>query len=324
MGEYFDSAYVAADGVILFYEDDDVSLQIPGKMGDMDIHTIGDGAFMESDTIQYVNLPYGLKSIGQNAFKGSRRLQCLNIPSTVEQFGNNAFAVCNDLEHLRIYSYEMDEQKYLEMKASCRCANSTVYIANGMIYDKRLRDAVSAASVGSANVVPDGIARLFMADNPNKYHKDTLNNMKQSCFGFDKRSPYISEYDSIKDLLSNPDFAETDALSEGKNDQYLKSEDTPEIEKTAILTFDDNKTKYENGVYYLLLDIVIGYHFWQSLVPVNYDGKLYYIYRRHFLSSKTNLNYIRNDVKVVSDTGENVILEEARRVYAKYKLLSIL
>ena len=27
MGEYFDSAYVAADGVILFYEDDDVSLQ---------------------------------------------------------------------------------------------------------------------------------------------------------------------------------------------------------------------------------------------------------------------------------------------------------
>ena len=88
MGEYFDSAYVAADGVILFYEDDDVSLQIPGKMGDMDIHTIGDGAFMESETIQYVNLPYGLKSIGQNAFKGSRRLQCLNIPSTVEQFGN--------------------------------------------------------------------------------------------------------------------------------------------------------------------------------------------------------------------------------------------
>ena len=69
---------------------------------------------------------------------------------------------------------------------------------------------------------------------------------------------------------------------------------------------------------------MIGYHFWQSLVPVNYDGKLYYIYRRHFLSSKTNLNYIRNDVKVVSDTGENVILEEARRVYAKYKLLSIL
>ena len=324
MGEYFDSAYVAADGVILFYEDDDVSLQIPGKMGDMDIHTIGDGAFMESETIQYVNLPYGLKSIGQNAFKGSRRLQCLNIPSTVEQFGNNAFAVCNDLEHLRIYSYEMDEQKYLEMKASCRCANSTVYIANGMIYDKRLRDAVSAASVGSANVVPDGIARLFMADNPNKYHKDTLNNMKQSCFGFDKRSPYISEYDSIKDLLSNPDFAETDALSEEKNDQFLKNENIPEIKKTAILTFDDTKTNHENGRYYLLLDIVIGYHFWQSLVPVSYDGKLYYIYRRHFLSSKTNLNYIRNDVKVVSDTGENVILEEARRVYAKYKLLSIL
>ena len=324
MGEYFDSAYVAADGVILFYEDDDVSLQIPAKMGDMDIHTIGDGAFMESDTIQYVNLPYGIKSIGQNAFKGSRSLKCLNIPSTVEQFGNNAFAECNNLEHLRIYSYEMDEQKYLEMKATCRCANDTVYIASGMIYDKRLRDAVNAALVGSANMVQDGIARLFMAYDPNKYNKDTLNSMKQPCFGFDKRSPYISEYDSIKDLLAKPDSVETDALSECKNDQFLKSENTPEIKKTAILTFDDNKTKYENGIYYLLLDIVIGYHFWQSLIPVNYEGKLYYIYRRHFLSSKTNLNYIRNDVKVVTDTGENVALEEARKVYAKYKLLSIL
>ena len=324
MGEYFDSAYVAADGIILFYEDDDVSLQIPGKMGDMDIHTIGDGAFMQSDTIQYVNLPFGIKNIGKNAFKGCRNLACLNIPVTAETFGEYAFTECPDLKHIRIYSYEVDEQKYLEMKASWRCSNNSVYIASDFSDDKRLKDAVSAASVGPANMIQDGIARLFMADNPNKYNKDTIRNMKQSCFAYDKRSPYISESDSIKDLLNNPDFAETDALSEDKNDHFLKSENTPEIEKTAILTFDDTKTKYENERYYLLLDIVIGYHFWQSLIPVNFDGKLYYIYRRHFLSSKTNLNYIRNDVRVVDGSGENLVMEEARKVYAKYKLLSIL
>ena len=213
--------------------------------------------------------------------------------------------------------------KYLEMKASWRCANGSVYIASEFADDKRLKDAVRAVSVGQENMIQDGVARLLMVDNPD-YYKNSLITMKRSCFGFDKRLAYISESDSIKDLLVNPDFAETDALSEGKNDQFLKSENTPEIEKTAILTFDDNKTKCENGRYYLVIDIVIGYHFWQSLVPVNFDGKLYYIYRRHFLSSKTNLNYIRNDVKIVSDSGENVVIEEARKVYAKYKLLSIL
>ena len=323
MGEYFDTAYVAADGIILFYEDDDVSLQIPGKMGDMDIHTIGAGAFMESDTIEYVSLPLGVKEIGQNAFKHCRNLKCLNIPSSIEKFGNDAFAECNDLKHIRIYSYEVDEQKYLEMKATFRCANESVFIASEFIDDKRLKDAVSAAAVGPANVIQDGISRLYMPEKPDNRGVATIS-MKQSCFGFDKRSHYLSESDSIKDLIAKPDYAETDALSESKNDQFLKSENTPEIEKTAILTFDDNKTKYENGKYYLLLDIVIGYHFWQSLVPVSFDGKLYYIYRRHFLASKTNLNYIRNDAKVVSESGDNVIKEESRKVYAKYKLLSIL
>ena len=90
MGEYFDSAYTVADGVILFYEDDDVSLQIPNRLGDMDIHTIGDGAFMESKTLEYVGVPYGVKTIGQNAFKGCRLLKCISIPATVQEIGENA------------------------------------------------------------------------------------------------------------------------------------------------------------------------------------------------------------------------------------------
>ncbi|MBR4344468.1 MAG: leucine-rich repeat domain-containing protein [Lachnospiraceae bacterium] len=325
MGEYVDKTYIVIDGVILFYEDnkESVSVRVPEKMGDMDIHIIGDGAFRESGTIQYINLPYGIKKIGQNAFKGCKNLKCLDIPSTAEDFGNDAFTECPELKHIRIYNYEVSEQKYQEMKAIWRCANKTVYIAGELIDDKRLKNAVRAASVGPANMIQDGIARLFMPEKPD-HQKTTSTSAKQSCFGFDKRSHYISESESIKDLLVNPDFAEADALSEEKNDQFLKNENIPEIKKTAILTFDDTKTNHENGRYYLLLDIVIGYHFWQSLVPVNFEGKLYYIYRRHFLSSQMNLNYIRNDVKVVSSNGENVAMEEAGKVYAKYKLLSIL
>ena len=323
MGEYFDNTYVVADGVILFYEDVDVSLQIPKKMGDMEIHTIGDGAFMESETIEYVSIPYGVKNIGENAFAKCKNLKCINIPGTVREYGRNAFEDCLNLRSIRIYSYEIDEQKYKELKSTWRSANESLYVASCFIDDKRLKDMVRAASAGTANLIPDGISRLYLLKNRDK-QKTTAIPKDQDCLGFNNRSPYISEADSLKELVFNPDSAEPDALSEGKNDQFLKSESIPEIEKTAVLTFDDSKTKYENGKYYLLLKIFLGYYFWQSLVPVTFEGKHYYIYRRHFLSSKTNLNYIRNDIKVVTDMGENVGAEEARKVYAKYKLLSIL
>lgn len=324
MGEYFDSAYTVADGVILFYEDDDVSLQIPNRLGDMDIHTIGDGAFMESKTIEYVGIPYGVKTIGQNAFKGCRLLKCISIPATVQEIGENAFAECPYLKNLRIFSYEVDEKKYIDLKASYRCANGSVYIASAMPDEKIIKAAVSSANVGPANLIMDRISRLFTAKDANDQDVMALYNNKHSCYCFGNRSSFISEIDSIKEMIGNNEPGETEALSESRNDQFLKGESFPVIKKTAILTFDDTKTRYENGKYYLLLEIMIGYHFWQSIVPVTFDGKSYYVYRRHFLSSTTNLNYIRKEITVLYDNGERAVLEEAKKVNAKYRLLSIL
>ena len=323
MGEYFDSAYVAADGVILFYEDDDVSLNIPGKLGDMNIETLGEGSFMESNTIEYVSIPAGVKKIGKNAFKGCMSLKSISIPDTVQDFGSDAFADCRDLKNLFLLNNEVDEHKYLEMKASWMCANGSVFVANSFPDDTRLKSVVSAVALGPANLIQDGISRLFTVDKADDI-KIEHTYTRQSCLAFGSRSSYISEDESFGDMKEIIGSYETDALSEGKNDQFLKNETVPEIKKTAIISFDDNKTRYENGKYYLLYNIMIGYHFWQSLVPVNMDGKIYYVYRRHYLSSTTNLNYIRKEVKVFSDQGKNTVLEEAQRVNAKYKLLSIL
>ena len=270
-----------------------------------------------------MSIPYGVKNIGRNAFKGCNNLKKIYIPATVQEIGENAFAECQSLLDLCIFSYEVDEQKYMDLKATYRCTNGTVYMANSFPEDKIIKNTVRSSAVGPANTITDGISRLFTTKHPNERKERSIYN-KRSCYGFGSNSFDISEIDSLKEMIGKSDFGDTDVLSESKNDAFLKGESFPEIKKTAVLTFDDSKTMYENGKYYLLIDIVIGFHFWQSVVPVKSDGKNYFIYRRHFLSSTTNLNYIRKEITVLSEKGENVGSEEVKRVKAKYRLLAIL
>ena len=143
-------------------------------------------------------------------------------------------------------------------------------------------------------------------------------------FSFESEEQYMTETNEFLRLIADKSIYDIDALSEEKNDQFLKTEKIPPIEKTAVFTFDDSKTELKNGKYNIFADIKIGYHFWQSKVPVTLFGNTYYIYRRHYLSSKPNLNYIRRDVAVFTTKGIVSNRKEAQEVYAKYKLLSIL
>ena len=323
MGEYFDKAYVAADGVILFYEDDDVSLNVPKALGDMDIHTVGDGAFMELKSLMYAYVPEGVKTLGEKAFYGCKALKSIAIPRTIKNIGEDALNGCPHLKTIRIASFELDEQKYIEYKSTFMCANGSVYIAPFFPDDEQISSVLLAADIKKANPINDGIIRLFSADIINKKPGHPLD-FKESCLAFGLKNSYVSETESIKDLIDSLDHINTDIISEEKNDRFLKNDRLPEIQKTAIFSFDDNKTRHENGKYYIALDIMLGYHFWQSVVPVNREGKKYYVYRRHFLTGEPELNYIRHDSGVYSENGGGISNEEEWLVNAKYRLLSIL
>ena len=86
-------------------------------------------------------------------------------------------------------------------------------------------------------------------------------------------------------LIRSGEELPEDREAEKKNDVFSKNEKYPEIKKTALFTFDDSKTKLEDDKYFLWVTIRIGYHFWQSAVPLVFRGERYFIYRRHYLSS---------------------------------------
>jgi len=115
-----------------------------------------------------------------------------------------------------------------------------------------------------------------------------------------------------------------DGKAEQKNDWYVRVGKVPNKEKTIIFTFDDTKTKEEKGKYLIHATLKIGFFFWQSAQPVIYENKKYYIYRRYYLSSDQEIEYVRRDIAVYTDKGLVNNREEAQNVYAKYKFLSIL
>ena len=324
MGNYLDKTYAAIDGILLSYEGKDVHLKIPPRLDNMEIHTIGNGAVMESENLQQVIVPDGIKRIGENSFSGCDQLVDAYLPYSVTSFALNAFRDCPKLSNLFIYGIELNEQKYRDLRDSSRRVNDSVYLAQYFPDLGGVKDAVASTDARTANYIQSGITRLFVFQSLQENTGEASLRRGLGGIGFESKDRYVTETGEFLRLIADQNVYDADALSEEKNDRFLKSEKFPTIEKTAVFTFDDSKTKRENGKYIIIADIKIGYHFWQSKVPVNLYGNNYYIYRRHYLTSRPELNYIREDVAVFTNKGIVSNRKEAQEVYAKYKLLSIL
>lgn len=324
MSNYLDKTYSALDGVLLTYEGDSPVLGIPDHLAGMEIHTIGRGAFMESSHLLQAVIPGTVKKIGYEAFRSCSQLVSVSIPFSVASIEYHAFANCPNLTDLQLFSVPLTEQQYRDLRSKASRVNGSVFLAHAFPEDERIRSVVAATDVKPANSVPAGIKRLFTAQDTGtgKENRSIRRNLDGFSFGGDER--YATERDAFLQLIGEGDPPPSDAFSEEKNDGFMKTEKYPKIEKTAVFTFDDSRTKFTNGCFQILADIRIGYHFFQGAVPVVCGGKLYSIYRRNYLTSIPNLNYIRRDVTVFSENEQINNLVILKEVYAKYKLLSIL
>ena len=324
MSNYLDKIYSAVDGVLLTYDGDSLLLDIPGHLAGMTIHTIGQGAFMESACLKRVVIPDTVLKIGDDAFRRCEQLSRVSIPCSVTSVGRNAFEGCPNLIGLQMRSAPMTGQQYLKLRSESNSVNGSVFLAHSFPDDERIRSAIAAAGVRPANCVPAGIKRLFTTPDTRTGKKNTSLHSYLDSFSFDGDERYATEKDAFLQMIREDELSPADAISEERNDDFMKTENYPKIERTALFTFDDNQTKNENGSFSVLADIRIGYHFWQAAVPVVYGGELYRIYRRNYLSSLPNLNYVRRDVTVFSEDEQVDDPVAVREVYAKYKLLSIL
>lgn len=324
MKHYMDRTWAVMEGTILTYSGADAALKIPERFADINVHAIGDGALMEAESIQQVILPRCIESVGRQAFYGCTNMINVYMPGTIGKIAEDAFGGCNKIINFTCYDIELSERRYNDLKASCRKAGGNLYVAHAFPEIDCVKKAMLSMGIKCAGSVPEGIDRLFISQNLSEDVGRASLTRNLDRFEFGKTAGRMTEIEAFLSHMGAEEYAVLDKAAELRNDAFARVEKYPDIEKTAVFTFDDGRTRTEGNKRFLTANIKIGYHFWQSKASVRYHERDYYIYRRHYLSSATDLKYIRRDTAAFSRQGLVTNRREAQEVYAKYKLLSIL
>lgn len=324
MKDYLDSTWAAADETILNYSGDDVVMQIPSRLGDMEIRAIGDGAFMESVNLLQIALPRRVQRIGKQSFYGCQSLKNIYLPGHIKSISPDAFRNCHSIINLTLDGLPLSEDKYEALKQSCLLAGG-IFVARTFPDIPVAKASLEAAGSWPALHLPDGIERLFVSQSLTEDTGRAALTRHLDQFAFDGHAGTVSEEQAFVDLLRRGKRGPREERdTELKNDSFARLEKYPPIVKTGLFTFDDQLTQAHGTTRYITVNIKIGYLFWQSKASVQYGTLTYFVYRRHYLSATEDLSCIRQDVAIFTKSGLVTNKEEAQEVYAKYKLLSIL
>lgn len=324
MKVHLDQTWAAVDDTLLDYLGGEAVVQVPQRLDAVPIRAIGDGAFMGAGKPLQIALPSSVRRVGSKAFHGCQNLRNIYLPGSIESFGAQALGECPHLMHLMIYDLPLSRGQYESLKAVSALAEGGIRVARAFPDFKVVREALAATGCKPAKIVPQGIERLYVSQSlvEDAGRASLGRNLDQYVFD---ASGKLNEEEAFQRLISagGSGFLE-EKEAERKNDAFMRLEKYLPIERTAVFTFADDMTKAEGDTRSITACVKIGCHFWQSAATVRYEGVAYSVYRRHYLSGKDDLSYIRRDVAIFTGNGLVENRNEAREVYAKYKLLSIL
>ena len=325
MGNYMDGSFVITNNTIITYSGQHPTLKVPGRFADIEIARIGDGSFMESSKLQCIILPPNTKAIGSQAFSGCPVLTSAFVPGGLDYVGYGVFGNCQVLSDITIYGLELTASEYHTYKTASNRSSGGTYVLRQIPKNEVVSKLISSiTNAKPACRIPDEISSLFqMVEIDEQKGKFSLEK-NIPVIGFSVPSVPTTENKAFYEYIHSDAIEFYDGKAEQKNDWYVRVGKIPAKTKTIIFTFDDTKTREEKGKVIINATLKIGYFFWQSAQPVIYDKKQYYIYRRYYLSSDPELEYVRRDIAAYSEKGLVTNREEAQNVYAKYKLLSIL
>jgi len=95
-------AHEFPDGTMMIteYAGNSETLVIPEEIMGKTVVAIGEGAFADHQSLQYVSVPSTVTSIGDGAFSGCSSLKTVEVPAGLQEIGTYAFANCTSLQSL--------------------------------------------------------------------------------------------------------------------------------------------------------------------------------------------------------------------------------
>jgi hypothetical protein len=333
MNTYRDDIYLAANGVLISYQGSDKKVEIPSRLSDRKITTIGKGACMSDDMMQEVIIPDTVESIEERAFFGNMRLEKVTMNKPVRKVGRNAFIGCNQIDIIKVKSYEMDVSDYKYLKNNSIKTTSNTYLARYMPDRYIPEGLLESLQYKPAVYIPEDIDYLYHTYNSKISATNIPKMLAYSnttiAYGLEFKEG-TSKLKEVQDFINNKDKVETPSniipKAEEKNDWYVRSDEdlSQFVKKVLIFVLDDNETVVKGDKCRITYNIQCGYYFWQNAQKVVLKGKKYYIYVRKYLSSDLDIPYVKQDIAVFYNDTYVTDELEVQEVYAKYKLLSIL
>lgn len=307
-------------------------LNIPASVEGILVENIGNKTICNMHFAEEMEFPSTVKRVGKENFSGCNKLKriCFN---SVPEFQPDSFSLwnCKEFSEVVFRNVSLSAQAYEELKKNCLHTADGLYVPLSFpetIFPETLK-VLGGTSYGYAFVdyIPRTVRRLFLLDNETQQDrwKNDFFARKLSCIDFVKKRRYCTEEEAFFDCVLHSQSEERFQETEWRDDMAFR--DTS-IRRTRsplyIITFNDKATKTENGRCLVTFSFLVRTVFWQSSAKVFVDGKIYYVYRRHYARPDGCGKFERRDMAVYGENGLVTDRNEAIKVYEKYRLLSLL
>ena len=335
---YIDDKYAVLNGTIISTSVWNTGLEIPAYVGRREIKRIGDGLYYNDRYVSKLYIKNGIEQIGMEAFANCSNLLEIYIPETVNEIEKNAFFNCNKVNFVQA-DRVMSRNEYETLKNTAINFGANKYLITRPHSEikslKCVYDGLEYIARPAARIDAE-MKALMRGTRPDKAAKlKGAADEQLTTFLFDGRMERKAEstlfLETIRENSDNLEALEdNNRLLDEKtveiNDEYVRRELMPPIEKTFISIIYDDQTviDYDRDRVTVKMQFYIGYFFWQSANRVVWKNYDYFVYRREYLTSDDECSFFRYDMDVY---GKGYTLTDqgiAESVFAKYRLLSLL
>ncbi len=155
-------------GTVTGFEEGITELTLPANINGKKITTIGEGAFLECETLEKLVLPNSITKIENQAFAGCRALKELMLSENITHIGTEAFAQCTSLETFLLpEALELLGNHALMgcsalTKIICPDRNQNFSCEDGVLFDKKQTILVQypAGRESSVYTVPETVTSV--------------------------------------------------------------------------------------------------------------------------------------------------------------------
>lgn len=331
MNTYINDQLLVADKVLLMYSGKDRDFVLPEELSGQPVKKIGMGAFKSVTSLESITLSPEITCISHQAFEGCPHLRRVTLTGSVEDVGSRAFAGCPKLEEICIRYLPVPRREINTFEQSCVTTAEKLRYSAGMPGMELVQKLVSALSgVGTPSLTPQESLALLRDPAPTGYVTADTFRTVTGPYAFHETMLSLPELMIVMKMMETGDYQWKSGRVELENDLLIRQEKYLEPERTCLFTLEKTGEPDRGELSFVDLHIWVGHFFWPSLVPVIWEGKEYFVYRRLYMESslKNSMHskpgYLRRDMAVFGHEGLMMDEEISRRVYAKYVLPTLL